>query len=332
VSAIRPIGTSALIEGRQGYTVGKKFRGKLCAYCAKRVADTDEHIFSRQFFTVANRANLPKAPACRICNGAKAKLEHYLTVVVPFGGRHPDALVVLETMVPPRLAKNAKLHRKLAAYRSDTWARTGSGLMIRKMALPFDSTALQDYFAYAVRGLLWHHWSMYLPEDSFVDAMCITAAGERIIEHQLSLNARARVSENLGNGTIAYRAAQGIDRPDVSVWQFKLYGGIVLAGDPTSPDEDTTTIAAFTAPRRAALNAKWRSSEGGLRVEALFPPPVDPKTGDCGCDRKARGTASHRAALIVRRARDRYDLRFGTITWVARRYPAPVVGRMERAR
>ena len=252
--------------------MGKKFRGKLCVYCTERLADTEEHIFSRQFFTLANRANLPKAPACRSCNSAKSALEHYLTAVAPFGARHPDAVTTLENMVPPRLAKNTKLRRRLAAQCSDIWVRTPSGLMVRSMALPFDGAKMEAYFAYAVRGLLWHHWSLYLPEESFVHAICVTGAGDQIIEHQLSLNANARVSENLGNGTIEYRGAQGVDRSDVSVWHFKLYGGIVLAGDPKAPDQETTTVAAFTAPRRAAFNAKWRSGEGGLRVEALMPP------------------------------------------------------------
>jgi hypothetical protein len=175
------------------------------------------------FFTLANRANLPKAPACRSCNSAKADLEHYLTAVAPFGARHPDALTTLENMVQPRLAKNAKLRRQLAAQRSDLWVQTPSGLMVRTMALPFDGAKMAAYFAYAVRGLLWHHWSHYLREESFV-----TGAGDQTIERQLSLNANARVSANLGNGTIEYRGAQGVDRPDVSIWHFKLYGGIVL--------------------------------------------------------------------------------------------------------
>jgi hypothetical protein len=258
--------------------VGKKYRGKLCAYCVKQVADTDEHIFCRQFFTVANRADLPKAPACRTCNGAKSQLEHYLTAVLPFGGRHAAATATLENMVPSRLAKNAKLQRQLAAQRSDVWATTDSDLLVKTMALPFDSAKLEVYFAYAVRGLLWHHWSLYLPEDSFVQPMCITAAGERVIEHQLSLNARARVCESLGDGTIDYRGAQGVDRPDISVWHFKLYGGIALAGDPQAPNEEATSIGVFTAPRRVALKAKWRAGEGGLRVEALIPPAVHPRT------------------------------------------------------
>ena len=259
-------------------SVGKKYKGKRCAYCTSQVADTDEHVFCRKFFTVANRANLPKAPSCHRCNSAKSELEHYLAAVLPFGGRHADAVTTLKDMVPPRLAKNAKLKRSLAAGTSDVWSKTSAGLIVRTAALPFDTAKLEAYLAFAVKGLLWHHWSLYLSEDSFVQALCITTAGEKMIEHLLSLTARSSVSERLGNGTIDYRGAQGVDRPDISVWHFRLYGGIVLAGDPRAPNEETTSIAVFTAPRRVALNAKWRSGDGGLRVECLIPPVVYPRT------------------------------------------------------
>jgi hypothetical protein len=45
----------------------------------------------------------------------KSELEHDLTVVLPFGGRHPDAVANVSAMVPGRLRKNARLHKELAA-------------------------------------------------------------------------------------------------------------------------------------------------------------------------------------------------------------------------
>ena len=68
-----------------------KFAGKTCAYCATQTATTADHVFSREFFLVKHRGNLPQAPACHHCNSAKSKLEHYLTAVLPFAGSHADA-------------------------------------------------------------------------------------------------------------------------------------------------------------------------------------------------------------------------------------------------
>jgi hypothetical protein len=86
--------------------MSKRFKGLLCAYCSQRPAVTGDHLFAREFFLKTQRANLPQVPTCDRCNGEKSKLEHYLTAVLPFGGRHPDALTNLSQMVEPRLAKN----------------------------------------------------------------------------------------------------------------------------------------------------------------------------------------------------------------------------------
>jgi len=96
--------------------MSKRFKsGELCVYCSKLPAVTGDHIFARKFFVESARANLPQAPVCATCNNEKSELEHYLTAVLPFGGRHPDALENLVSMVPKRLQRNAKLHRVLSA-------------------------------------------------------------------------------------------------------------------------------------------------------------------------------------------------------------------------
>jgi hypothetical protein len=67
-------------------TVKKEFKGELCVYCGESLATTNDHVISREFFLVKNRANLPQVPACGRCNNEKSALEHYLTVVLAFGG------------------------------------------------------------------------------------------------------------------------------------------------------------------------------------------------------------------------------------------------------
>ena len=99
--------------GRQ-YSMSKRFKGKICAYCSTRPAVTGDHIFARAFFLEDKRDNLPQAPACAECNGLKSTLEHYLTTVLPFGGRHPGASENLEKG-EARLSKKPKVTER--AYR-----------------------------------------------------------------------------------------------------------------------------------------------------------------------------------------------------------------------
>ena len=70
---------------------GNKFAGKTCAYVCVRPSTTDDRVLAKGWFLEALRDRLPQAPACAECNGAKAKLESELMVVLPFGGRHADS-------------------------------------------------------------------------------------------------------------------------------------------------------------------------------------------------------------------------------------------------
>ena len=66
--------------------MSKRFRDKPCVYCLTNPSTTTgDHVFAREFFPEAARANLPKVPACESCNNEKSHLEHYLTAVLPFG-------------------------------------------------------------------------------------------------------------------------------------------------------------------------------------------------------------------------------------------------------
>src|SRR2546429_3666489 len=119
-------------------SVSKKFKGLRCAYCAVREAVTGDHIFAREFFLPSARANLPKAPICAECNNEKSKLEHYLTTVLPFGGRHPDASENLASMVPKRLGRNVRLHRHLKEKQKVVFVPDKDGKLEDTIAIPFE--------------------------------------------------------------------------------------------------------------------------------------------------------------------------------------------------
>src|SRR5262249_47802544 len=160
--------------------VSKRFRGLLCAYCSQRPAVTGDHVFAREFFLKTQRANLPQVPTCDQCNGEKSKLEHYLTAVLPFGGRHADDLANLSQMVEPRLAKNKKLHRRLAQHSTRVWTRTESGLHAPSTALPFEAEHLVELFKYIVRGVLFYHWNVRLTEEHFCEVNLLASDDRKI--------------------------------------------------------------------------------------------------------------------------------------------------------
>ena len=72
------------------WDVGKKYKGKPCAYCVEATATTADHVIGRKFFLADRRDKLPIVPACRQCNREKARLEDHLMVVLGFAHSRMD--------------------------------------------------------------------------------------------------------------------------------------------------------------------------------------------------------------------------------------------------
>lgn len=199
----------------------KTYKGKQCVYCVEAPADTADHAIARKFFLVNRRDNLPQVPACKKCNGEKAELENYLMVVLPFGGRHTDAAVNLQTMVPKRLLKNKKLHRELAKGLAESGGTT----------IPLDHVRLDRLFAMIARALAWYHWQVLLGAGYSAIASTFLDSGTTFFE-QVQAKTPIRVVGNLGKNTFNYQGAQATDCPEMTVWRFSMYGGVSFGGDP----------------------------------------------------------------------------------------------------
>lgn len=233
-------------ESQGGGILSKKYKGKLCVYCGTAPSTTADHIIAREFFLNERRGNLPKAPACEKCNREKSVLEHYLTAVLPFGGRHADAIVNLETMIPPRLQRNEKLYSELSsglAPITDPEGRDGYA-----NTLPFDSARLEQLFAQIAKGLAWHHWRVLLQPGYSATSAFFMDQGGPIIEAIFSQAAMNRVTVDLGEGTFSYKGLQDAKESESTVWRFSIYGGASFGGDPDLPGQKASQVIAVTGP------------------------------------------------------------------------------------
>ena len=227
----------------------RRFKGMLCVYCSERRAVTGDHVFARGFFIVPARGNLPQVPACDQCNTAKSRLEQYLTTLLPFGGRHPDAHANLSEQVPGRLAKNLRLANELKSQRRHIWHRD-EGVYRLSMTLPVDPHKVCSLFALTARALTWFYWETYLLPEQTSDAILLTTFGREYFNRLFAMNAKHSVQENLGSGTVSYRGVQATDAPQLTLWRINFYGGLAFSGDPDLPAEKSTEIGAVTGPRR----------------------------------------------------------------------------------
>jgi hypothetical protein len=231
----------------------KRYRGQTCAYCATPgAATTADHVFARKFFPIEHRNGLPKVPACAACNNAKSGLEHYLTAVLPFAARHAEALSALSEMVPPRLAANQKLAAELRAGQ-DYAVRQIDGRLVRVMTLPFDSERLMELFAYIARGLAFHDFKIVIPKDHVVRAGLMHPVGEAFLEQLFRLNG-VRTQGALGAGVFKYSGMQGVQDPHLTIWKFRVMGGLQTSGDPHHPDLSPEVIWATTSKTPSPLH------------------------------------------------------------------------------
>jgi hypothetical protein len=230
-------------------------------YCATERSVDGDHIFARQFFLERHRQNLPKVPACKKCNNEKSKLEHYLSALLPFGGRQESATENLSSNVPKRLENNLRLARTLESERTKVWSYQ-EGIYVQTMALPIVPGTLEALFTFIVKGLLWFHWKTILSADDFVQVVVLTKQGEKLFDEKfMRLRYRNRVVDDFGQGTFSYVGSQGVDKPQISVWLMSAFGGIIFTGDSTTLNESSSKIGIITGSKqvikRAALRAKF---------------------------------------------------------------------------
>lgn len=100
------------------------------------------------------------------------------------------------------------------------------------------------------RGLAAHHFGVVIPNAYYVGAGALASAAEPFMMALLAMNARAKVSRSIGDGLISYEGAQGTDDPNLTVWRYRIYGGIRLS-DADSPGEMPDTIWASSSRLRS---------------------------------------------------------------------------------
>lgn len=238
--------------------MSKKYKNKVCVYCSEALSTAGEHIFAKEFFLKNQRANLPKAPSCDKCNRDKSRLENYLITILPFAGRHDDALENLTEMVPRRLARNKKLHRRLASQMKKAWILRDSRIYAKQTTFKFEGQTLIQLLGYIVRGIFWHHFDQVLSRNTVVEVLALTKYGKEYFNKNfLSVDGLDSYSGNYGSGTISYKGVRDPSNPEFTCWVFSLYGGIQIYEDSASKSEISNEIGAITFPENLALQAKY---------------------------------------------------------------------------
>ncbi len=232
--------------------MSKKYKGKICAYCAKNESTSADHIIAREFFPNQKRDNLPKVPACTRCNNKKSEIEHYLTTVLPFGAQHCDAHRNLSEDVPRRLARNKKLNDELGGLQHRWLKQTDSEVLVPSTTLSFRPSALPDWLEFVTKGLIFYHWKGHLSPGDGVSVKALTQAGlESFDRYIFALRPDSEVRGDYGDGVFEYIGRRGVDSKSLSAWKFRVLGGATVSDGL----ESSATFVALAGPR--SILAKW---------------------------------------------------------------------------
>lgn len=238
--------------------MGKGYKGVSCVYCLEREANTADHVIAREFFPKDKRGDLPKVAACSECNNAKSKLEHALTAIMPFGSRHADWGLAI-AMTERRLAKNRKLHAKLATGLAYSMRSINGGPWQLEMTVPVDHRDIERLCEFIVKGLAHHHWKVALGPDRFVRASFLNEAGRQRFDPFFAGAARAKVQKDFGDGVFVYEGVQSQDCPELTLWKMSIYGAEV-GGDKRAPGDRSSIVYGISAPRI------WPASEMLMQI------------------------------------------------------------------
>jgi hypothetical protein len=242
----------------------REFRNQLCAYCGATVAESDDHIFAKEFFLPRDRDNLPKAPACKKCNNEKSKAEDYCLVVLPFAARHPSAHENLATLMPRRIRHRSKqrLRETCRNGMDRIWVREVPGALIQPtMTIPMNNERVNKFFQFIVKGLVWWHWRAYVLGRSSVRVMNFNEEGEMRFKDVMTQFARAGaelVCEDVKGGMFRYERLLvprlpeefrnpfvGLEFvPQMTLWRIWPLGGLRVA----SKDTVCGSFSALTDP------------------------------------------------------------------------------------
>ncbi len=96
------------------------------------------------------------------------------------------------------------------------------------------------------RGMVADAFCAQIPQDS-VNAGILTERGKEITRRLLAMNAKDRAMATLAGGLIEYEGARAFDTPALTIWRYRLYGGVLFA-DVDSKGHATKNIWAFSAP------------------------------------------------------------------------------------
>jgi hypothetical protein len=214
-------------------------RPTICYLCGKPLTEpiSDDHVPPKQIFARSIRkvhpTNLLKIPVHSVCNRAyQLDEDYFLNTLAPFAlGSYSGNAVLIDVVEKFHRGEKVPLVKKVLAE----FDLRPSGLIIPgKVVKRFDGKRLRRIVLKIIRGLFFHHYGKYLPEELTADVQIIPP-DERPPDHfSVALGDKPEHGRHVG--VFAYKYAKFPEVNDFHYWGMLLWDQIIIIAMFHDPD------------------------------------------------------------------------------------------------
>jgi hypothetical protein len=137
-----------------------------------------------------------------------------------------SAMKISEQDLQRRIYKNKRLVRELTFMSNWKWRENESGLFVPAMTLPLNPDIMVALLRMIGRGLIWHHFSVLIPDGFSVQTSALTEQGESLFKQKFFPTLEGCVYLDIGNGAFQYVGKQSADYPELTIWLMRFYSGM----------------------------------------------------------------------------------------------------------
>jgi hypothetical protein len=242
----------------------KKKIEKMCAYCNRRPAEEEEHVIARGFFMQPYPLDLPKLPACALCNrgqwtnssGNMSADEEYTRTCLAslrVTGNHPAARQLLTGKIPRAMQRPSQFARTMRATASFMDIISPGGIIIpNQPVLQLDWPRIERVLVKITRGLYYTVIGTTVPEEYGVAVQPYLPQEQA--QTAVDFIASGRYYFNrFQDGTFTVIGGQPDPNDPFSVWLMSFY--------------DAHHVLTFVLPYT------FDTTQHGFEISSVKPPP-----------------------------------------------------------
>jgi hypothetical protein len=106
------------------------------------------------------------------------------------------------------------------------WKENDLGLFVPEMTLPLNPDIVVALLNMIGRGLIWHHYSVLIPDGFTIQSSALTEHGEKFLKQKFFPDLGGCVYLGVGNGAFQYVGKQSEEYPEFTMWLMRFYSGM----------------------------------------------------------------------------------------------------------